>query len=610
MKTILLIFFTIIQLISYSQAPVPLPGFGTNGKVTTAFPPAIDAAAECMVVQPDHKILLAGNSFLTTYDIAVARYNPDGTLDDSFDGDGRLIIGLEATSHEDAFGMALQTDGKIVLVGYTSINSSTSGYDLLIVRLNPDGSMDNSFDGDGMVITDFNGGAQIGTSVVIQPDGKIVVDGHHRNNGSVKNDFFIARYNSDGSPDISFNGDGKRITDFNGENDFDEEMVMQDDGKFLIGGWSSNGIKNQFAIARYNSDGTLDDSFDGDGMLTTDLGVTDDKGRAIVVQANGDIVVAGQATVGSDVVFALARYKQDGSLDNSFNGNGKVITPVAGYTFNSIQHLVIQNDGKIIAVGGVDDNVANRNCVLLRYTSAGVLDNSFGVNGVAYADFGIGYEGLYDVKLVGDTIYAAGNSEANNPGANYDFAFAAFLNDPQIVALSSISFTAKNEDEKVKLQWQTNAEENTTEFMIERHEGDGNFKTIGQVHAAGNSDVLKNYSFNDTKPAQGINYYRLKLYNTNGKFNYSKTLTVEINKTGISVFPNPVDDILYIQTQHMNRSANISFVDANGKILRSQSITTNAAGIFKLSVKELSAGNYFIHIVIDGNKKTIPFIKQ
>ena len=199
---------------------------------------------------------------------------------------------------------------------------------------------DTSFSSDGKVTTDLGFIAiDIGRSVALQSNGKIIVAGD--SNG----DFALVRYNTDGSLDTSFSTDGKVTTGFGLLTiDIGYSLAIQADGKILVAGTDGT----DFALARYNSDGSLDTSFSSDGKVTTDLGfIAVDIGYSIAVQADGKIVVAGV----SNGDFALVRYNSDGSLDTSFSSDGKVTTDFGLLTIDTIYSLVVQADGKILVAG-------------------------------------------------------------------------------------------------------------------------------------------------------------------------------------------------------------------------------------------------------------------
>ena len=324
--------------------------FSGDGKQTTEFDLGSGQVANAVVVQDDGKIVVVGNAFgpMFSEDFAIARYNPNGSLDTSFSGDGKQTASFLTTA--EANGVAIQGDGKIVVVG-TGVDNINGGSEGAIVRYNPNGTLDTSFSGDGTQTTDFGlgEGAQA-TGVAIQGGGKIVIVGS-AGADSNSQDFALARYNPDGSLDTSFSGDGTQTTDLGGSDEA-AEVALQGDGKIVAVGEAEPGTSgNDFALARYNPDGSLDTSFSGDGRLTTDFGFgADDEANGVGIQGDGKLVAVGRASggaTGSD--FALARYNPDGSLDTAFSGDGKRRTSFGGD--DEANGVALQLDGRIVAVG-------------------------------------------------------------------------------------------------------------------------------------------------------------------------------------------------------------------------------------------------------------------
>ncbi|MFQ5922276.1 MAG: LamG-like jellyroll fold domain-containing protein, partial [Anaerolineales bacterium] len=284
--------------------------FGGVGYVTTDFGTGSDHA-NGVAIQADGKIVVVGHmNNGTNDDFAVARYNIDGSLDTTFDGDGMVTTDLFA-SQDRARDVDIQSDGKIIVVGQEGPSATR---DFALARYNTDGSLDTSFDTDGKVTTDFFGFGDQGREIAIQSDGKIVLVGRIHN--GVNEDFGVARYNTDGSLDTTFDGDGRVTTDINGE-DRGEAVSLQTDGKIIAAGNTNFAINGDFALVRYNTDGSLDTSFDGDGIATIDVGGLSDDGEAVAVQPDGKIVIVGHAMNATDDDVALARYNPDGSLDNA-----------------------------------------------------------------------------------------------------------------------------------------------------------------------------------------------------------------------------------------------------------------------------------------------------
>ncbi|MGZ8190947.1 MAG: hypothetical protein ACXWTS_06915, partial [Methylococcaceae bacterium] len=393
------------------------PGFSNNGygKVTTAIGLSSDYGYS-VSIQADGKILVAGYSLIGSgYDFALVRYNNDGSLDTSFDGDGKLTT-LVGSSNDYGYSVTVQADDKILVAGKSSNGSND---DFALVRYNSDGSLDTSFSVDGKITTDIGSSTDSAQSVTVQADGKILVAGNSLVGSSY--DFALVRYNSDGSLDTSFSGDGKVTTDFgSGSYDVGQSLSVQANGKILVAGYSNVGNDWDFALVRYNSDGSLDTSFSGDGKVTTPVSSID-YGASVTVQADGKILVAGKSSNGSNDDFALVRYNTDGSLDTSFDGDGKVISEL-GFSENAYS-VTVQADGKILLAGYSYDSIRYA-FALVRYNSDGSLDTSFDGDGKVTTNFGFTQDRGYSVTVQADgKIIVAGTS---SNGSNDDFALVRY----------------------------------------------------------------------------------------------------------------------------------------------------------------------------------------
>jgi uncharacterized delta-60 repeat protein len=324
--------------------------FGNGGKAFADFTNQSDRAYT-VTIQSDGKILIAGITYNGNQtDAALVRYNSNGSLDTTFGNAGQVSTNFEGKS-EWIKSVAVQPDGKIIVGGYLTQNDTYLNTDFILIRYNSDGSLDNSFGNGGRVLTAMSDGQDAITSILIQPDGKIVVAGNAMNNNGYINSI-LARYNSNGSIDTNFGTNGKVITDFPGRDDFGNSVALQSDGKIVVAGSTGDiGISGDFALARYNSDGTLDGSFGNGGKVVTDLGNSNDAGQSLAILQNGKIVVSGFAQNVSDRRdLALAVYNSNGSLDTSFGDNGKVITPVSSCYFQNTA-VAVQSDNKIVVTG-------------------------------------------------------------------------------------------------------------------------------------------------------------------------------------------------------------------------------------------------------------------
>ena len=330
--------------------------FDTDGIVTTNIGGNRDFGSS-VAIQADGKILFAGSSNASgTSDFVLVRYNINGSLDTSFDTDG--IASTDIGAEEALNSVVIQPDGKILVTGYTGAGSI---YDLALLRYNINGSLDTSFDTDGIVTTDISTDDD-GRSVAVQPDGKILVAGY--SNASSNFDFVLLRYNANGSLDTSFDTDGIATTNI-GAGDFGYSLVVLPDGKILVAGYSNAGGTYDFALLRYNANGSLDTSFDTDGIVTTNVSDYDD-GRSVAIQPDGKILVAGYSNAGVIYDFALLRYNANGSLDTSFDTDGIAITNVS--SDEGAYSLAVQPDGKILVAGNINSG-GDYDFSLIRYDS-------------------------------------------------------------------------------------------------------------------------------------------------------------------------------------------------------------------------------------------------
>lgn len=347
--------------------------FGSGGKVTTNIGSSNDYGSSA-TVQSDGKILVSGYSYNgSNYDFALARYNSNGSLDAGFGYNG-IVTAYAGADDPYTNSVKVQADGKILVAGYSRIGGDD---DFTLIRYNSNGSLDNSFSGDGIATTDFNLRDDTAYSVALQADGKILVAGDAIDvNGG--NDFALVRYNSNGSLDTSFSYDGKVTTDLSYYGDVASAVIVQADGKILVAGdYDSDSDENdntRFALVRYNTNGSLDTSFSYDGKVTTDFGY-DDEAHSVTLQADGKILVAGNSYIGGDKDFALVRYNTNGSLDTSFSDDGRV-TNHFGYGDDVGFSVTVQTDGKIL-VAGRSYNGSNYDIGLVRYNPDGRLDATF-----------------------------------------------------------------------------------------------------------------------------------------------------------------------------------------------------------------------------------------
>ena len=280
------------------------PGFGTAG-VTVVSAGAVQERVNCAVLQPDGKILVGASQQIGgKLSEVVARFLKNGQIDANFGTGGFVSLVGGTTGHTFIYNLAVQTDGKIVAVGRID---STSSANAAIFRLDASGVLDPSFDGDGILTADF---AYEYTDIAVQPDGKLLASGSYPNIANI--DFVAARYLPDGTLDGSFGVGGWVGTAIGTFHDFGFSLFLLQNGEFVIGGVSNNGIENEFAIAWYTSEGTLDTSVQGTGFSTLRFDRFDNSARSLALLKSGDLIVAGTVNTDTASVMALAKLQGDG----------------------------------------------------------------------------------------------------------------------------------------------------------------------------------------------------------------------------------------------------------------------------------------------------------
>lgn len=387
--------------VAYADNPGDLDvTFGNTGIVTTSIG-STSNEGQAVAIQPDGKIVVAGNS---DDDFAVVRYESDGDLDTTFNNTGIVTTDING-SFDDLSSVALQPDGKIVVVG--------TG----VVRYTITGTLDTSFNGTGIVTSSS------GSGVTIPPnDNKIVVG------GSSGTGFRAVRYNEDGSLDTTFNNTGIVTTSINGSFGVaGRSVASQADGKVLVVGENYTNASlslSEITVIRYTITGTLDTTFNTTGIATVPLGSGENLGYAVDVQPqNNKIVVTGVDNTGSDPRVVVARFNSDGQLDASFNSTGIVTTSLENGGIGGIDVAVQSNEKIVVAGTAVDNSTNNYDFALLRYNSNGTLDTGLNSTGIITTPLSGNYDVGFSVALQADgKIVVAGLEGAiptTSPSSNF-----------------------------------------------------------------------------------------------------------------------------------------------------------------------------------------------
>ena len=376
------------------------PGFGDGGKVTTG----LTGGATAMALQADGKIVLVGGRIL-------ARYDTDGSPDQSFGTGGQVAIVFSGTADE-GLGVTVQPDGMIVVVGTTGGGLES---DFGVARYDTAGVPDPNFGTGGKVRTDFAGSVDRAYAVRIQTDNKIVVAGHAAIPSPIggNNEFAVARYSSAGAPDMGFGTGGKVMTNIGGATDLAYAMALQSDGKIVVAGRVADGGGDDpdVGVVRYDTGGVPDESFGTHGIVRQNFTGKWDEASDIAIQPDGKIVVAVQAFVGTTFKLAAGRFKTDGHVDDTFGSGG-----LASIDFTAendyARGLALQSDGNIVLVGQLSNlNVPDFGVV--RLDAGGTPDSGFGDGGKLRVDFFGSFDGADCVAILPDGKIVVGGSARN-----------------------------------------------------------------------------------------------------------------------------------------------------------------------------------------------------
>lgn len=547
MKKIYSSIILLFLLLSSSYFISPL--FGQSGTLDPSFNSgtSVNDVILAIAIQNDGKIIIGGNftAYNGTAINRIARLNSDGTSDATFTpgtGADNIIRTI-----------AIQSDGKIIIGGtFTNYNGSTLNN---IARLNSNGTIDVTF-------TLGTGANSTVNTAVLQGDGKIIIGGDFTSyNGTSRNR--IARLNADGTLDATFDpGVGANATVFS--------TAIQSDGKIVIGGsFSTYNSNTKNFIARINSNGSFDASFAGTGTNGTI--------RTIRIQSDGKIFMAGVFNTYDGVArISVARANSDGSLDISFE-------PGTGAN-SAVRTSAIQSDGKIL-IGGeftsYNTTAINR---IARLNSDGSIDATFntgtGANNTVWSTV-IQSDG----KIIIGGMLTTYNSMTRN-------RVARIIAAEVVVPLKLLSFSGVRTYNENVLNWETTNEINTKNFIVERAYLGTNFFEITNVLAKGNA--ANNYRFIDNSAQSGVIYYRLKMVDVDGRFTYSNTIKLDVEKgTLVQIFPNPVKDMLTV-------SVNSNLVNKYAVLMNMQGTRLQIVNInsqtFTLDLSNYSSGVYLLNV--------------
>jgi uncharacterized delta-60 repeat protein len=520
------------------------PTFGNGGLVQTNL---TLSSVNSTALEPDGSVVVAGLSNGATTGFAVARFTPQGNPDTTFNGTGFQVTQFPGSASDQATAVAIDSQGRIVVAGTTMADG---GPNFGVVRYNSDGSLDTTFGKSGFVIVNFNSTAGTfhtsATSVAIRSDGRIVVAGNQPgvlSGGKTYTQWAVARLNADGSTDSDFHSNGEDLVNFGAtlspastviSTDILTSVGIQSNGQIVAVGYTNlqNNFSqldqaNNFAVARFNDDGTLDKNFGG-GLLVTDFFLSpfgksgpspfNDQANQVTFQPDGKILVSGVSQTevngnGGSVLennFAVARYTTGGALDNTFASDGIVVTDLStDFTFGSIDQansLVVQQDGRIVLAGETNTKPdgtrgPNANFGLIRYNTDGTLDQTFGVHGKTVTDISAGDDVATSLDLLANGQLLVGGTYTN--GASPNFVLARYSG----VQAGSLQFSAPT----------FNAAEN------------GGTATVTVTRLNGNDGtVMVNYATSDGTAVAGTDYTATSGTLTFSPTDTSQTITIPV----------------------------------------------------------------------------------
>lgn len=376
-----------LAIVRYDRVGNPDPGFGVGGKVTTDFSQNQDRA-NSLALQGDGKIVVAGAAIndATQSDFAVARYWPNGLLDAGFQAGGKVTVDF-AGGDDQAMGVAVQPDGRILVAGFAS--NLTTGEDFAVARLLPNGQIDRSFGNLGLVTTDFHSSDDRLHALALQSDGKIVAAGVASlplgSSGKTTTDFAVVRYNPDGSLDVGFGDRGRLLTDFQGGEDQINALALQPSPpgeKIVVAGRTRKPAQqifvDDFAIARYTAAGKPDLTFGDLGQIVTSFSAGHDEAMAVALQPGGKLAVAGVSIdPNGNSEFRVARYFYDGRLDDGFGQQGSLTPEFNGYA-NRALASAFKDDGSLIVAGSAFSLGRGNDFALAQFQNTGGISDRDG----------------------------------------------------------------------------------------------------------------------------------------------------------------------------------------------------------------------------------------
>jgi uncharacterized delta-60 repeat protein len=592
-----------ILLILYAEQAVAQNGtldpfFGNGGKVVTRVGDSI-SVANAVVLQGDGKIVTAGYSFLSGKSaFTIARYNTDGALDSTYGNGGiaHTLIGDESK----ATTVALQPDRKIVAGGYYYDDSLSNQY-FTVARYNTNGTIDSTFGNNGIATAYFPATIAQIRKLVVMPGGRIITAGYK--NQGFQNTPVFAQFLSSGTLDTAFGNRGLmelNMTISSGSSLWVNDMVLTPAGKILAT-IEAQGFTPDFLTVRLWPNGRIDSTFGNNGKVETDLNnISGDLSTTIAQLPDSSFIVAGYALKNSYYPIAIVKYHANGTVDSTFGTNGRVLLEILNDAAMPTNVLLMPG-GSFLVTGY--SYASTRDFFISKFSAAGKIDSSFGNNGIASIDFlGYGDESYHSVMQPDGKIVLVGYAD---DFARYNIALARL--DNKVLPLRLLSFTARRSGKSNLLQWRTAHEINVDRFEIQRSANGREYTVKGFVKAG-----AFNYSFKDENRGSGINYYRLRMIDRDGRFTLSAVRRVDNNIQFIaSVYPNPANNHIQVKIETgKKRDLLIQILSLDGKVITTESFKSwGNTYIRSINISGLQSGSYFLKISSISEQHVLKFEK-
>ena len=565
------------------------------------------------------------------------------SIDSSFGQNGKTITALKS-GNLDCQDAAKQKNGSIICVG-SGGHDSIGGFAILRYSIN--GILDSSFGIDGISFINFGTSNEIAYAACIQSDDKIVITGSGLINIFDPTYYILTcRLNADGSLDSSFGSKGKIVTDAGGSA---YDIALQTDGKIVVTGNDGNGI----ITLRYLSDGIADKSFGNNGIVATTL--TNTTARTNLILSDGKILIG--ADNFDKLIFV--RYNEDGSLDKTFGENGQLYSAVSKHNVG-ISDMILQPDNKIL-VTGIQSLFISDSTLLVRYMPDGMIDSSFGKNGIVIAD--LPYSSVpkrialgQDLKIVvaggtggGTETYQHFLIEEYNSNGAIDSSFNSVgyqileiqksdgargiviqqngsivvtgisknSQTPSQESIVLIQFSAQVSKKQIivtkirhwiqhhyGIEW--NQQPNAINYTVQRSSDAIHWLSIHN-QSLNISAVPSTYQYEDLVPLPTTNYYRISTTSISGTVINSNVIEASANSDSkVSLFPNPAKNDLRIEGLSA-KETKLTVLDFSGTV-KLQAIAANTS--YNLNIATLKSGNYLLKVEVNDKVVSKKFVKE